>query len=831
MIIPIHPPPPDPVNYQYPSGLGIAYIPILDGVAARLRYTNKGSGDRGFTCSLPTGKLVTRNMAAAQAPLEVIPFSPGSGDTWAQARTSVIEDNSDGVRKVLFTYDGVALPAMPSNVNPSGWYLSIHPWHVHDGAFDNGFEVTYTRGLDPNVPTAFSVAFVPYFKIVASSTTPSITDGTDQTWYLYFAKPLNSNQTTALQVSVSTMMFGTLQNLAFTVETNAYGQATALKVTVPMATKHVNASGVYNITVAVTQSLYYLKGDNFVTENITLVSENYNVNVTLVADTTAPEIINAQVLPKAQALSQDGVLQVSLPGTIYGDLDCIACRQTITAQVQDSGAGLDRVELWAQWLTGSPVFIADQQFGGQKTPGLFSADIMTLAWDYMGSPGFVQFLVKAYDMSGNTSSRYANSYGIGGNRLMLRNAYLHVIGATPSGNYNATTGQWSAITGVHVQVDAPKAFIGKVEAYVDNVLTTTVLGSTGIQNGTDPLVHTYEITLPALTAGTHAIKVIAYAAVAPTFSPQTSTMETTVVVGNTGGTGGGGGGCVDLNAAIALANGATKPAWEVQVGDEVLTRNPFTGELAILPIRAVMPMGTQPCFKIVGSDGVEGICSASHRIFEVTSGAYWTAEDLRVGQVLLRADNRVADIVEITPVSDREVITFAIDDPISRNYFADSTLAHNLKAQDCVVPGTLVTMADGSHKPIETLVPGDQILAWDTTTKSFVADTFLSHYITRRSKLFRVTLEDGHVITCTATHVLFTGSVWVSIDQIQKFSSKIKVMVEDGTYSAVDSVEEINGPEVEVRLGEIKNSHTMICGGIVCHNIVKHPTEEQAPIN
>lgn len=832
IVPPIAPPPPDPVYYQYPSGRGIAYVPILDGVAARLRYTNKGSSDRGFTCSLPTGKVVTTNMAQAPAPLAVQPWSPGSSDAWAQARTSVVEDNTGGVRKILFSYDGGSIPAMSANVNPAGWELFIHPWLIHDGSYDNGFEVTYGEGADINIPTAFYVAFVPYFKIVAASTTPAVTDGTDQTWYLYFAKPLNSNQTSALQVTITTGMFGTVTGLAYVVETNAYGQATALRVTLPMATKHVLAAGVYKITVYVTQNLYYLKGDNFVTESVILISQDFDVTVGIGVDTTAPSIASPMILPRAAATAaqQPSILQVQIPGPV-GYTDCIAARQTLACDVTENGGGLDRVELWVEWGSNTPKLITTSTFGGARGVQHVEIDTQTLpplGYDNpLGTPLWTRFLFKAYDMAGNVASAYAAS-PINGN-IGVQTSNPAVMSITPlGGSYTASTGKWNAVSGFYAKISAPAAFVEKVEFYVDNVLQATQTGAQGVPDANGALVAWGDIVgytgnFTGLGAGTHVLKAIVYNAVpnGPYSVQTTHTLESTITVGTTSG----GTGCVDLNALITLGNQTTKRAYEVQVGDEVLVRDPLTGALAIRPIGHILPMAVQPCYRIIAEDGIGGICSASHRVFETSSGAFWTVEDLRPGQFILSPSDEPKKILEIIPESPREVITFAIDDPTHRNYFADGILAHNKISQDCVVPGTLVTMADGSQKPIEALVPGDQVLAWDTQTKTFVADTFLSHYITRRSDLLRVTLEDGHTVTCTPTHTLFTGQVWVPVDQLRRFSSPVKIMVEGGAFSAIQSIDEVNEGEVEVRLGEIQTHHNLILGGILCHNIKYQPME------
>ena len=73
-----------------------------------------------------------------------------------------------------------------------------------------------------------------------------------------------------------------------------------------------------------------------------------------------------------------------------------------------------------------------------------------------------------------------------------------------------------------------------------------------------------------------------------------------------------------------------------------------------------------------------------------------------------------------------------------------------VKSVSSFVPGTMVLMADGTHKPIEQIKPGDKVLATDPATGQTVARTVVAT---------RVSTGVKHLVGVTvATHGLVTNS-------------------------------------------------------------------------
>ena len=88
-------------------------------------------------------------------------------------------------------------------------------------------------------------------------------------------------------------------------------------------------------------------------------------------------------------------------------------------------------------------------------------------------------------------------------------------------------------------------------------------------------------------------------------------------------------------------------------------------------------------------------------------------------------------------------------------------------------------------------------------------------------KLYKVTLEDGSSVTCTGSHVLYAGGLWIAVADLLTFKASTRVRVESGDMVPLQSIEPLDvDPETEVRLIEVKNNHNLFLGGLLCHNVL-----------
>lgn len=80
------------------------------------------------------------------------------------------------------------------------------------------------------------------------------------------------------------------------------------------------------------------------------------------------------------------------------------------------------------------------------------------------------------------------------------------------------------------------------------------------------------------------------------------------------------------------------------------------------------------------------------------------------------------------------------------------------KLRKCVAEGTLVTMADGSLKPIEDVEVGDRVISYKNGR--FIPKTVIGHYDNGVRKTVKVLLAHGMEIECTPDHKILTPEGW-----------------------------------------------------------------------
>ncbi|EMR01767.1 NADase-type glycan-binding domain-containing protein [Cesiribacter andamanensis] len=135
-----------------------------------------------------------------------------------------------------------------------------------------------------------------------------------------------------------------------------------------------------------------------------------------------------------------------------------------------------------------------------------------------------------------------------------------------------------------------------------------------------------------------------------------------------------------------------------------------------------------------------------------------------------RAEQRftLPDIWGHMPEGEEMVLRFEIaevypgsktDDTVITEIYFDGTEVH------CFARGSLVSMADGSQKPIEQLAAGDQVLAYGSTAGEATAAAVEGVVSVTHCKLIRLTFEDGTEITATPDHpFVLAGGRWASYD-------------------------------------------------------------------
>ena len=113
----------------------------------------------------------------------------------------------------------------------------------------------------------------------------------------------------------------------------------------------------------------------------------------------------------------------------------------------------------------------------------------------------------------------------------------------------------------------------------------------------------------------------------------------------------------------------------------------------------------------------------------------------------------------------------------------------------CFAEGSLVTLADGTQKPIEEITFEDQILAWDFNTGTYVATvaSLIDRYEASQQNVINLKFSDGTVVRMVVDHGFFdvdaNSFVFLNEENVASYVGHTFVKAsEDGTYENVELV-------------------------------------------
>ena len=130
--------------------------------------------------------------------------------------------------------------------------------------------------------------------------------------------------------------------------------------------------------------------------------------------------------------------------------------------------------------------------------------------------------------------------------------------------------------------------------------------------------------------------------------------------------------------------------------------------------------------------------------------------------------------------------------------------------QECFLAGTLITMADGSKKPIEEIKIGDIVLAFDDETNQFKPDK-VSKTFEHASQGYLII--NGH-LKVTANHPVLSNGQWVEVGSLKTGD---QLLNEKGALEAISTIEK-RGEEITTYDIEVNPYHSFIAEGYVVHN-------------
>jgi hypothetical protein len=199
-----------------------------------------------------------------------------------------------------------------------------------------------------------------------------------------------------------------------------------------------------------------------------------------------------------------------------------------------------------------------------------------------------------------------------------------------------------------------------------------------------------------------------------------------------------------------------------------------------------------------------------------------SAEPLPAGFRLRFVDNDGSDLVVvlpdlIEPPSNRELSDEELS-AVSGGVGGGGSTPRRPGA--CFAAGTPVLLADGGWRPIESIVPGTAVQAFDETQRHVVQAHVREQLVHQPEPLFRAVIEGiERPILVTANHPFYVAGRWRRIGELRLRSDLFHFDVERGESSTRRLLAfESTGTREPVFNFEVADAHTYFVDGLLVHN-------------
>jgi hypothetical protein len=135
----------------------------------------------------------------------------------------------------------------------------------------------------------------------------------------------------------------------------------------------------------------------------------------------------------------------------------------------------------------------------------------------------------------------------------------------------------------------------------------------------------------------------------------------------------------------------------------------------------------------------------------------------------------------------------------------------------CFGPGTLVLMSDGTERPIEEVLPGDWVRAYDESTGDPVARVVLEHHHTPPKAVLEVQAEDGPPIVVTTGHRFYVAGEWVPIGEVPLGDSLTHIDVHGASPVELVARRALT-QQVACHNLAVQEHHNYVVHGLLVHN-------------
>jgi hypothetical protein len=142
----------------------------------------------------------------------------------------------------------------------------------------------------------------------------------------------------------------------------------------------------------------------------------------------------------------------------------------------------------------------------------------------------------------------------------------------------------------------------------------------------------------------------------------------------------------------------------------------------------------------------------------------------------------------------------------------------------CFVEGTPITLADGISKPIEEIIPGEQVLSFDVERKVHAVGIVKQLFVHEGTPAL---LRINDTLTTTPDHPFFVNESWIRAEEITIGDLLLRAdHLEDGQplFEPVVQLELLPGGVTTYNL-EVSGDHDYFADGLLVHNKPPEPTD------
>jgi len=237
--------------------------------------------------------------------------------------------------------------------------------------------------------------------------------------------------------------------------------------------------------------------------------------------------------------------------------------------------------------------------------------------------------------------------------------------------------------------------------------------------------------------------------------------------------------CFMPGTPVSMADGTFKDIEKIEKEDMVKVYNPETKTVEIAPVEHDLFKTTHDdIHEIYFENGIILKPGADHPFYTKEKG--WASvnglDKMQIGAGKLEVGNHAyihqpdgsleeIRVTNIIPVKG-EYATYDLANMKYYTYLVADIVTHNT---ECFLPGTPVSMADGSYKNIEDIQIGDMVKVYNENIKN--TEELPVNTIKKKiqDNIYELCLENDEIIQTTADHLFYTNNKgWASISGLDK---------------------------------------------------------------